>query len=171
MNGSFTEEQVEVLLQPIKSHRVSHMDGYSHVEAYDIRAMLIRVFGFGGFDETSVEPAQMLYALETTTKAGKPAWKVAYRASRRLTVRGVFGQCVYEGSAVGESIMPDFKRGDAHDMAIKTAESQALKRAVINLGDQFGLSLYNDGSMKPLVFKVVGHAPVTHTAPTVEGNT
>ena len=55
--------------------------------------------------------------------------------------------------------MPDFKRGDAHDMAIKTAETQALKRAAINLGDQFGLSLYKKGSTGPLVRKIVGFVP------------
>ena len=36
-------------------------------------------------------------------------------------------------------------------MAIKTAESDALKRAASNLGDQFGLSLYNNGSSAPVV--------------------
>jgi hypothetical protein len=36
-------------------------------------------------------------------------------------------------------------------MAIKTAESDAFKRAAINLGDQFGLSLYNNGSTQPVV--------------------
>ena len=53
--------------------------------------------------------------------------------------------------------MPDYMIGDAHDMALKTAESGALKRAATNLGDQFGLSLYNDGSMLPLVKRVVGY--------------
>ncbi len=159
MTGIFTSEQTDVLLQPIKSHRVKQVQGMSHVEAYDIRAMLIRVFGFGGWDEVAVEPPELLYAVETTTKAGKPAWRVAYRATRRLTVRGVNGECVYEGSAVGESIMPDFKQADCYDMAIKTAESQALKRCAINLGDLYGLSLYDDGSLKPLVYKVVGHEP------------
>jgi hypothetical protein len=55
--------------------------------------------------------------------------------------------------------MPDFKRGDVHDMAIKTAESQALKRCATNLGDQFGLSLYRNGSADPVVtVTLVGHA-------------
>ena len=36
-------------------------------------------------------------------------------------------------------------------MAIKTAESDALKRAAINLGTQFGLSLYNDGSLADVI--------------------
>jgi hypothetical protein len=34
---------------------------------------------------------------------------------------------------------------------VKTAESDALKRAAICLGDQFGLSLYNNGSTAPVV--------------------
>lgn len=36
-------------------------------------------------------------------------------------------------------------------MAIKTAESDALKRAAINLGTQFGLSLYNNGSTADII--------------------
>ena len=101
----------------------------------------------------------MLYAEETVTRAGKPAFKVAYRASRRIIIRDQLGEamCSHDGSAVGESIMPDFKRGDCHDMAIKTAETQALKRCAINLGDQFGLALYRKGATDALVRKVVGH--------------
>jgi hypothetical protein len=40
-------------------------------------------------------------------------------------------------------------------MAIKTAESDALKRAAINLGDQFGLSLYNNGATAPVVIQTL----------------
>jgi hypothetical protein len=156
-----TDEQIEVLLRPIKPSRVHKLDGMSHVEAFDIRATLTRMFGFGRWDEVALEPTVLLYEQETTTKAGKPAFKVAYRASRRLVVRDGDGEllCSHDGSAVGESVMPDFKRGDAHDMAIKTAESQALKRAAINLGDQFGLSLYAKGSTGAVVKAVVGFEP------------
>ena len=150
-----TEQQTTVLLQGIAPSRVAVMDGMSHLEGYDVRAMLTRMFGFCNWDEMALEPTQILYEQETQTRAGKPAFKVAYRASRRVIIRDFEGVhlCHHDGSAVGESIMPDFKRGDAHDMAIKTAESQALKRCAINLGDQFGLSLYNDGSLHPLVRK------------------
>lgn len=155
--SQLSKNQTEVLLRPIKPSRVSKLEGMSHVEAYDIRAMLTRVFGFGRWDEVAVEPTVMLYEQETTTRAGKDAYKVAYRASRRLVIRDQDGEhlCSHDGSAVGESIMPDFKRGDAHDMAIKTSESQALKRAAINLGDQFGLSLYAKGATGALVRAVV----------------
>jgi hypothetical protein len=40
-------------------------------------------------------------------------------------------------------------------MAIKTAESDALKRAAINLGTQFGLSLYNNGSLRDVIVKTL----------------
>ena len=139
-----TDLQIGVLLKQIAPSRVAVSQGLSHVEGYDVRATLIRMFGFGNWDEVAVEPAVLLYEQATTTKAGKDAYSVAYRSSRRLTVRDQKGLhlAVYEGSAVGESTMPDYKRADAHDMAIKTAETQALKRAATNLGDQFGLSLY-----------------------------
>jgi hypothetical protein len=40
-------------------------------------------------------------------------------------------------------------------MAIKTAESDAIKRAAINLGTQFGLSLYNNGSLRDVVVQTL----------------
>jgi recombination DNA repair RAD52 pathway protein len=40
-------------------------------------------------------------------------------------------------------------------MAIKSAESDALKRAAINLGTQFGLSLYNNGSLRDVVIQTL----------------
>jgi len=166
--------QINVLLAPIKPSRVAQAEGYSHVEGYDIRAMLIRIFGFGGWSDEGLDTS-LMYEEETTTKAGKPAFKVAYRSTRRLTVNDLEGNVLgfYDGTAVGESIMPAFKRGDAHDMAAKTAETQALKRCAANLGDQFGLSLYRNGSIAPLVRKLSsGEAfePPTPT-PTPEGDT
>ena len=156
-----TDEQVKVLLMGIRPSRVQVSEGMSHVEGWDIRAMLTRIFGFGGWDEIALEPTQLLYELPTTTKAGKDAFKVAYRASRRLVIRDQQGRhlCTHDGSAVGESTMPSYKQGDAHDMSVKTAETQALKRAAINMGDQFGLGLYHDGKIDPVVRKIVGFKP------------
>ncbi len=152
---SLTDEQITVLLKGIVPSRVSTMEGMSYVESWDIRAMMNRVFGFCGWSLTELAPARLIYEQETSTRAGKPAYKVAYQASVALTI----GDVSYSGSAVGESIMPDFKRGDCHDMALKTAESGALKRAAINLGDQFGLSLYKNGTTDPVVRKIVGWTP------------
>jgi hypothetical protein len=143
---------VGTLLRGIKPSRVLHLDGMSHLAAYDVRAHLNRVFGFGRWsaDVLDVTP---IYEQPTKTKNGKEAFTVAYRATVRLTVCAPDGTALatYTECAVGDSTMPDFKRGDCHDMAIKTAESQALKRCATNLGDQFGLSLYRNGSTDPVV--------------------
>lgn len=155
---SISEEQRAQLLRPINARRVQKLDGFSHLAAYDVRAMLIRIFDFGGWSADLID-LHCLYEQETTTKAGKPAFKVAYRATVRLTVPGA----TYTEAAVGESTMPDFKRGDVHDMAIKTAESQAFKRCAINLGDQFGLGLYNAGSTEALIRRVIGSADTEET--------
>lgn len=143
-----TSAQQAQLLKPINPSRVKNLDGTHHLEAWDVRAHLIRVFGFGGFSIELMDCVQV-YEQDTTTRAGKAAYKVGYRATVKLTIHSL--NAVYTAAAFGESIMPDFKRGDTHDMAIKTAESQALKRAAMNLGTQFGLSLYNDGSMLDVV--------------------
>jgi hypothetical protein len=70
----------------------------------------------------------------------------------RLTVMAPDGTVLatYTEAAVGDSTNQP-SHADAHDLALKTAESQALKRCAINLGDQFGLGLYAKGSRALLI--------------------
>ncbi len=157
----FTDEQVELLLKPIHPRRVRVRDGMSHVEGYDIRAELTRVFGFGRWTSEILEQA-VLCERETRTKTyadkktgeqkgGNPAWYVVYRSRVRLTVFAPDGTLIafHDGSHVGESTHPVF--GEAHGNALTNSETYALRRAAINLGDQFGLSLYNKGSLDAIV--------------------
>jgi hypothetical protein len=132
--------QQEFLLQPINPNRVQQRDGMSHLEAWDVRRTLIRVFGHTGFSVDTID-LELLY--EQSKEGDPPRWRAAYRATVRLEVNGA----TYTESASGTNMgwLPDSKRDEAHDMAIKTATSQALKRCATNLGDQFGLSLYNKG--------------------------
>jgi hypothetical protein len=88
---------------------------------------------------------------EVSGKDGKTRWNVIYRA--RCTV-DVGGGALYTEWAAGDATNPTL--ADAHDQAIKTAESQAFKRCAMNLGDQFGLSLYRNGSTDATVVDVVG---------------
>jgi hypothetical protein len=157
----FTEEQIIQLLKGINELRVSKKDGMSHLEAYDVRAHLTRIFGFGRWSETSLD-LTMLY--EQSKEEGQSVrWRAAYRATQRLTIHAPSGLLVstYDGSAAGTNFgwLPDTKRDETHDMAIKTAQSQALKRCAINLGDQFGLSLYKKGSLSPTVQRVLFGMP------------
>jgi hypothetical protein len=52
-------------------------------------------------------------------------------------------------------------------MAIKTAESDALKRAAINLGTQFGLSLYNNGATADVIGKTLDRDTVSQGEPAI----
>ncbi|HEY9414171.1 MAG TPA: Rad52/Rad22 family DNA repair protein [Pseudonocardia sp.] len=153
---------MEQLLRPIHKNRVLR-DGksHAHVSQQDILAHLIRVFGFGNFDIDVLNVGVVFeesYEKQKKDKQGQPygdpftAWDVCYRAMVRLTVRDPEGDelCHYEnGSTATAQGQP--ARGDAHDLAYKSAISLSVKRAAIALGDQFGLSLYNKGQMSALV--------------------
>lgn len=156
MSDYLTEGQIAVLLRPIKPGRIRVLDGMSHLEAYDVRAHLNRVFGFGRWS-ADVTDLTLLYDEPTQTKAGKDAFSCAYRATVRLAVNAPDGTLLatYTEAATGGNVMPAFKRADGHDFAIKTAVSQALKRCATNLGDQYGLSLYRNGSTEALVRQVL----------------
>jgi len=143
-----TDEQHEILLKGINPSRIAQRQGgggrsLSYLEAWDVKAHLNRIFGFLNWSADVLEAA---LAFEQDT-GGK--WNVGYKVVLCLRVNGAS----YTEAAVGSSTLP--QRGEAHDMAIKTAESDALKRAAINIGDQFGLSLYNNGSTTPVVVKTL----------------
>lgn len=154
--GRLTEQQVGFLLQPISNNRVRNLRGMSHLEAWDVRRQLIRIFGFDGF---TVETLSLELVAERETKQGdRSRWTIVYRAQVRLTVKTSDGQpiAMFEDAAAGDAVnQPSI--GDAHDLAMKTALSQALKRCAVNLGDQFGLSLYNDGSQDPVVLRSLAY--------------
>jgi recombination DNA repair RAD52 pathway protein len=141
------DKQKEILLKGINPSRIATRQGgggksLSYLEAWDVKAHLIRVFGFGRW---SANVLQTDLAFEEQNEKGQR--NVGYRVLLELKIHS-FG-CSYTEAAVGSATLS--QRGEAHDMAIKTAESDALKRAAINLGDQFGLSLYNNGATAPVV--------------------
>ena len=157
----FNAKQHAQLLKPINPNRVGRDGkGFSHVEAYEIRAHLNRVIGFARWS-ADLTDLQLVFATE---KDGKHT--VCYRATMRLTVCAPDGTTLatYTEAATGEAKNQPHQ-GDAHDLAMKTAESQAFKRCAVNLGDNFGLSLYAKGSLAPLVRATLVDAPGTATAP------
>lgn len=156
--------QVEILLRPIRESRVSKDGkGFSHVEAYEIRAHLNRIFGFARWSEDVLEQAVVFEsqgAEDDPNPKARGKWTVCYRSLVCLSVNDRDGQhlATYTEGATGDATnMPS--RADAHDMALKTSASQALKRCAANLGDQFGLGLYNKGSLQPLVRHLVVDGP------------
>jgi len=132
----------------VKAHPHS---GYAYLQAWDVRAMLVRVFGYGGF---SVECLNVEHIrsdqVEQSGKTDRMNWSITVQAIVRLTIHAT--GAIYTEAAVATAAVPTF--GEAYDQAVKSAESDALKRAATNLGTQFGLSLYNDGSTADVVKRV-----------------
>jgi len=156
--GNLTAEQHDYLLQNLSSARVATRSQggkhLSYLEAWDVRAHLIRIFGFGNFD-AEVLDVQPVFVRDYQTN-DRDMQEVAYLVTLRLVIRDEIGREVarYTEAAVG-SASGGSGFGDLHDNAVKQAASDALKRCAINLGTQFGLSLYNDGSRHEVVRNVL----------------
>lgn len=151
----FTAEQLVTMMLPISQNRVSHRSqgsaSLSYVEAHDIKNMLIRIFGFGGFDSEVIASDIKGGEWFVSAKSGKDNVKVLATATVRITIHPParptaveFHPVRYAETAASSQTGAD--EGDTADFAIKTAESDAFKRAAIFLGTQFGLSLYASGS-------------------------
>lgn len=150
---SLTQKQVEALLRPIHPSRVLQDNkGMAHVSQQDVRAHLTRIFGFAGWSDELLDLTLIREAPGIGRDGKEKGWAVTYRATVRLTVRDQHGQFLASYDDVGTGTSPNLPTlGDAHDFACKVAVSMALKRAATNLGDGFGLSLYNKGQRAALV--------------------
>ena len=151
---SLTHAQQEQLLKGINPNRVASRRGgggksLAYVEAWDVKAHMIRVFGFAEWS-WDVIACDLVYAFGPTETSKNHV--VGYRVIGRLTIHAT--GATYTEAAVGMANLPDV--GEAHDMAVKTGESDAFKRAAINLGDNFGLSLYKNGQTAPVVIGIIG---------------
>ena len=163
--AALSAEQVDALLQPLDPRRVKQANGQSHLEAWDVRRHLIRVFGYGGWSFEVISCDCILersFWSEAKNEPFKGRHTVIYRVVGRLTIKDSDGLVLtqFEDGATGDSTnQPTL--GDAHDLALKTAMSQALKRCAVNLGDRFGLSLYNKGATGAVVGKSLAHEATT----------
>ena len=70
-----------------------------------------------------------------------PYHEAAYTAKVRVCVRAGDISIVREGSGSGEAKAPS--PGQAHELALKGAETDATKRALATFGNPFGLALYD----------------------------
>lgn len=172
-----TQEQYAFLASPLHPSRVQRANGHSHLQSWDIRRHLIRCFGYGGWDvetlaldlvrEIEHPPGTVVYS--NGKKNERTVWTIVYRAEVRLIVRDEDDEELahYDDAAAGDAVnQPSL--GDAHDLAMKTALSQALKRCAVNWGDQYGLSLYKAGEAGASVQRTLG-APAEEAADDADG--
>lgn len=166
MSMNLTKSQLSALMADLNPARIkSRSQGgrsLSYLESYDVKATLIRVFGFGGFSADVIDTKILNTETDIPRKSGGgvTAFRVTAMSTVRLTIHGVdkieddkiisFGHDVtYTETAVASQAGAD--PGEVADFAVKTAESDALKRCATYLGTQFGLSLYDSGSTQDVV--------------------
>lgn len=105
----FNNEQTEQLLKPINPRRIAQRKGgggrqLSYLEAWDVKAHMIRMFGFGGWS-WNVSEAHLTFESEDSGK-----WNVGYKVIGTLTI----GDATYSEAAVGSSTLPPAWRGARH---------------------------------------------------------
>lgn len=148
-------KQYQTLMKPLNTTRVAKRSQggkqLSYLESWDVRAHLIRVFGFGNFDIETLEYTNI--GGREYLNGEKEMIEVIYSALVQLTLKDAEGNYIarYAEGAVGSASGPMTMLGDHHDNALKTAVSDATKRCAINLGTQFGLSLYDGGTTKEII--------------------
>ena len=131
---TFTQEQVEQLKQPIDLQNVAERKtGWDQkvpfVESWKAIDEANRIFGFDGWSSETIQ----LDCVQSDE------FCVTYIAKVRVTVGDVIKEGVGAGHGKGEKV----NLGDKHESAVKEAESDARKRALMQFGYQFGLSLYD----------------------------
>jgi len=139
----FTQEQKDALKAKLDSSRVKQRQQagrtFSYVEGWHVIAEANRIFGFECWHRETTELRQLFEPFE---KDGK--WRAAYMAKVRVSVFSGEAPCdvtIREGTGYGSGIARDL--GDAHESAIKEAETDAMKRALMTFGNPFGLALYD----------------------------
>ncbi len=143
-------ELAEKLAQPLDAARIkSRPNGrggqLSYLETHDVIRAANEIFGFGKWGHEVTELRQ-LDAVTVHNSDSKAGWCVGYVCVVKLTVDGcvpVSGVGFGDGTEYRESALVT-----AHELAAKEAESDALKRALKNYGDQFGLALYDKDAAK-----------------------
>ena len=131
---TFTQEQVKELKQPIDLNNVAERKtGWDQkvpfVESWKAIDEANRIFGFDGWSSETIQ----LDCVQSDE------FCVTYIAKVRVTVGDVIKEGVGAGHGKGEKV----NLGDKHESAVKEAESDARKRALMQFGYQFGLSLYD----------------------------
>ena len=149
MTCTFSPEQIQSLSAPLDRGKVRQRDQgrtkVSYLEGWQVIAEANRIFGFDGWQlETvalrCVSQAERRIGREPSKPSDPPqrdGWGVTYTARVRVIVGGT----VREGSGAGHGI--DVDLGQAHESALKEAETDAMKRALMTFGNPFGLALYD----------------------------
>ena len=118
----------------VKTRKANGTDLH-YVEGWRVISEANRIFGYDAWDRRTV-------ATKCVSSSGNGQRHfAAYTAKVRITVRAGDITIVREGSGTGEG--SGLTPGQAHEIALKSAETDATKRALATFGNPFGLALYD----------------------------
>jgi hypothetical protein len=151
MTCTFSAEQITALSAPLDRAKVRQREQgrsqVSYLEGWQVIAEANRIFGFDGWQRETValrcvNQSERSIGAKGTSRDQRPGWGVTYTARVRITVgEGTGAPLIREGCGAGHGIDTDL--GQAHESALKEAETDAMKRALMTFGNPFGLALYD----------------------------
>lgn len=141
----FTEQQKAALEAPLnRSHVKARKQGkknVSYIEGWHAIAEANRVFGFDGWTRETIDIRCVSERERAIGDSNRSGWGVSYIARVKVTVFAGDTMVTREGIGSGHGI--DMDIGQAHEKASKESETDAMKRALMTFGNQFGLALYD----------------------------
>ena len=167
---AFSEAQTRLLSGKLNRRHVRTRESrgqvLSYLEGWHVIAEANRVFGFEGWDREIVW-------CECVWEDGRRDPKsCAYAARVRIRVRAGDVSIFREGSGVGHGTGTTF--GEAHESALKEAETDAMKRALTTFGNLFGLALYDKDQEgvrgSPRAITISDDSPLSWTVLSADGH-
>ena len=141
----FSPQQNAMLAAPLSSSNVKKRDQggrkVSFVEGWHVIAEANRIFGFDCWSSETIDLKCVSEKDREIGQAKNPGWGVTYIARVRIIVVTGDDQVIRDGCGAGHGIDRDL--GQAHESAIKEAETDSRKRALMTFGNPFGLALYD----------------------------
>jgi DNA recombination protein Rad52 len=155
----FSAKQVKALRRNLDHRYVRTREAngreLSYIEGWYAISEANRIFGFDGWSRETVESRCVL------ARENRSAFLAVYTARVRISVQAGGTTIIREGHGSGEG--RGASPGEAHDTALKAAETDATKRALATFGKPFGLALYGLG--KPPSIQPTMPIPSTHAEP------
>jgi DNA recombination protein Rad52 len=136
---AFSEAQVKNLeakldSKHVRTRRVEDTN-LAYVEGWHVIAEANRIFGYDAWDRHTLS-TRCVWSDATNHR-----YAAAYTAKVRIAVRA--GSIVITREGCGSGSAKASTPGEAHERALKAAETDATKRALATFGNPFGLALYD----------------------------
>src|SRR5262245_13265682 len=136
---AFTEAQVKSLeakldAKHVKTRRAQETT-LNYVEGWHVIAEANRIFGYDSWDR------QTLSTRCVWSGTASRHYAAAYTVKVRIAVRAGTITITREGCGSGDA--KALSPGEAHEIALKAAETDATKRALATFGNPFGNALYD----------------------------